>query len=99
MRDERRFGAFGELLDVPRGFDVLGEIEIVRARAFGGVGHRVRQMIGRRGKHDVMAFDFVAEFSRIADVHLTKFDTALVRHALETGPVAICDGDAIVAGA
>ena len=77
------FGAVGEPLDGARGFDVLGEVEIVRAGALGGLGDRGRQIVGRGGEHDVVALDLVRRTSGDDDVDLAQLDIVVARHALE----------------
>ena len=70
LRNEGGLGAMGELLDQPRGFDVFGQVEVMRPGPLGPFGDGGGERIGRRGEHDVVAFDFMGKFPRIADLNL-----------------------------
>ena len=97
MRDEGGRRAVRKPLDGAGGFDVLGQVEVVRAGHLRGFRNRCRQRIGRGGEDNVLAFDMRRKRLRIADLKLLR-GYVLVRQALEARAVAVDDRHVIVAG-
>ncbi|KVK62828.1 hypothetical protein L905_20755 [Agrobacterium sp. TS43] len=97
LRDERRLGRFCQSLDLAGGFDVFGEIEIMRADGDRRFGNARRQVEGGGGEHGEFAFQQCFQSGTVGDVDDFGINPFMRRHIGQLIGRTVGDGDAIIA--